>query len=517
MKKEITGLDQADIIYFAITDRFARDGQGEQWLNEKNLRSYQGGNLAGIRKNIPYLKHLGITALWITPVYLGIGSLCSATGILDNYHGYWPLDFERVDPRLLAEQSADGRVELKNLVDDLHENGIKLILDMVVSHTGYQNEFYHHYAGCKLPPHWFKPACAEAVPHGLPSLNHRLPDVCDYFVNNIIDWIEDTGIDAIRLDSARHIDREFWSYFKSYVRGKYRQVFFLGEVLDFDEESVAAYQREFDFDSLFDFPLCGNMVDVLLRNEDYKPIPERRGMMALAGPPPGTGPVMTGVLDTDWKYNNANRLVTLVDNHDLEKRSMSWALKYTGGDRLQAAQLVNYVLTCQFTLRGIPQVYYGAEIGLEGERQEGGDQYLRRPMPWRKIDPRTLEPYRKHRAENKIYSHLRRLIKLRRESSALTYGHYFTLYSSFDHFAFLREFRGETFIIVMNNRRDPTGYDLILNIAANPLIPTRIKENILSRQIFINVFEQEERITCSEDGKIICRVTSKEAKVFELA
>lgn len=512
------GLCQNDIIYFIITDRFARAGgrHGPEGRGVKDLKRYHGGNFAGIVEKIPYLKHLGVTALWITPVYLGIGSFQGAGGAVDNYHGYWPLDFERVDPRLPADKSAGGKEGLKKLTDALHSNNIKMILDMVVSHTGYHTEAYRRYQGKKPPAHWFKPAKAEALPFGLPALDHTLADVRDYFVNNMIDWIEDTGIDAIRLDSARHIDKEFWHFFKSYVRGKYRNVSFLGEVMDFDEESVAVYQREFDFDSLFDFPLCGNIVDVLIRNEDYKRPSDRRGMTAIAGPLRGAGTEVIGVLDTDYKYNNANRLVTLVDNHDLEKRLMSWALAYSGGDRIRAANLVTYVLTFQFTTRGIPQVYYGTEVGLEGERGEGGDQFLRREMAWEKIDPHTQEPFPKHRAEKTIYHHLRELIALRRENEALTFGYLFTLHSCFDLYAFMREHRGNTIIVVMNNSVDPGTRGLVVDIHENPNVPARIKENLYSRKTLINVFNQSERVVCSEDCKIVFHVGGKEAKVFKL-
>lgn len=144
----------------------------------------------------------------------------------------------------------------------------------MVSHTGYHNETYRSYWGKKLPENWFKPAIVAALPFGLPALDHNLADVRDYFVNNIIDWIEDTG------------------------------------------------------------------------------------------------------------------------------------------DRMKAAALVKYVLTFQFTTRGIPQVYYGTEAGLEGEWSEGGDHFLRREMPWEKIDPHTHEPFPVYRAEKMIYDHLRKLIAL---------------------------------------------------------------------------------------------------------
>ncbi|OPX84565.1 MAG: Cyclomaltodextrinase [Pelotomaculum sp. PtaB.Bin117] len=508
------GISQADIIYFILIDRF----HGSDAFNDSSAgpaagpEQYHGGNFAGIVKKIPYLKHLGVTALWITPVYLGIGGIPGAAGMAEGYHGYWALDFERIDTHLIPEAADNGRDKLKILVEQLHDSGIKIILDVIVSHTGYHNEKYRGYPH-RLPARWFKNRQA-GMPFGLPAFDHGQAEVRDYFVNNIIDWIEDTGIDAIRLDSAGHIDQAFWYYFKAYVRGKYRNIFFLGEVLDFDADSVAQYQREYDFDSLFDFPLCGNIIDVMIRNEDNKPPEHRKGMGAIAGPRVAAAPETAGVLDTDWKYNNANRLVTLVDNHDLEKRVMSWAVHYANGDRREAAKLVVYVLSFLLTTRGIPQIYYGTEIGLEGNRQAGGDACLRLDMPWEKIDPSTLEPFPGYYVESFIYRNLRKLIKIRRENEALQYGYLFTLYSSFDIYVYMREFRGNTIIVGLNNSN--AGKSVNVNIAANPNVPGRIKKNLADRRIMVNLMDESGPVEYSPSGRLEMSVKGKQALILKL-
>ena len=85
---------------------------------------------------------------------------------------------------------------------------------------------------------------------GLPNLNHDLSEVADYFVNNIIDWIEATGIDGIRMDTVKNVERTFWYHFKSYVKGQYSQITVIGEVLDPDIPTLSRYQRYLAFDSL---------------------------------------------------------------------------------------------------------------------------------------------------------------------------------------------------------------------------------------------------------------------------
>lgn len=508
-------LSQKDIIYFAITDRF-NDGNRQNNsapppVDKSDSHRYHGGDFAGITEKIPYLANLGITALWITPVYLSIGTYQAGSYAADGYHGYWTLDFEKIDPHLT--EGSSGKAELKKLADRLHEHNIKLILDMVVNHTGYHNDTYSRYPGRQIPGAWFK-ANNQWDLYGLPKLDHLKADVRDYFVNNIIDWIEEGDIDAIRMDSVPYVDHDFWYYFKSYVRGKYRNVFFLGEDLEFDEDRIAVYQREHDFDSLFDFPLRRNIIDVLIRNEDYKPAPDRRGMMAIAAPRTGTEP--EGVLDADTKYNNANRLVTLTDNHDLEKRLMSWALLYSGNDRQKAAQLVKYVLTFQLTTRGIPQIYYGTEIGLEGEQDHGGDAHLRKDMPWEVFDENTNEPKDSFTVEKEIFRHLQKLIRIRKENEALPFGYLFTLYSDYFVYAYMREFRGNTIIVVMNNGTEPMPNPLAIDIASNANVPSRIKSNLAQQKVLVNLLNPQDRISYRDQGQIVVQLAGKTAKAYKL-
>lgn len=519
-------ISQADVIYFIVTDRFYDGDRGNNFRVDKtDPRRFHGGDFRGIRQKIPYLKHLGITALWITPVYLGIGPFTRPGVTMDSYHGYWPMDFEKIDPHLVSRESR-GRDELRELADELHASGIKLILDIVVNHTGYHTAAYKNYPHKKLKPEWFNPAIPGAglteeekkykePLFGLPSLNHDLADVRDYFVNNIVDWIEDTGIDGIRMDAVPHIEKDFWYYFKSYVRGKYRHIFFLGEDLEFDEESVARYQREHDFDSLFDFPLQRNIIEVLILDESNKPPAERSGMMTIAAPRLGAGPGPVGVLDADRKYNNPNRLVTLLDNHDLEKRIMSWALLKTGGNKGDAARLVKYALTFQFTTRGIPQIYYGIEVCLEGDRNDGEDVMVRADMPWHKIDPHSQEPYPVYREELAVYRHLHHLIRIRRENEAISFGYLLTLYCDYFVYAYMREFRGNTIIVTMNNGNMPMQYPLEINITSNKNVPSRIKNNLKARKKLVNLLDWSDFILY-RNGTISIRLQAKDARIYRL-
>ena len=131
-------ITQQDIIYFILTDRFYAKGSSvcKKGLDKDDPQAYHGGNFDGIVEKIPYLKSLGISTLWISPVYWQIESRVRNRWA---YHGYWTLDFNTVDPHLYSHEKYEqgSKKYLKDLVDILHDNDIKLILDVVVNHAGY--------------------------------------------------------------------------------------------------------------------------------------------------------------------------------------------------------------------------------------------------------------------------------------------------------------------------------------------------------------------------------------------
>ena len=263
-------LNQNDVIYFVLTDRFyAKPGsQKSDEIKPSDPFAYHGGNLDGIREKIPYLKKLGITALWITPVYLQVHSPNIGA---KPYHGYWALDFNSIDPLLYIDNGKypkGSKQYLADLADELHRNGIKLILDMVVNHTGYDHPALADPKNNPTPirAEWFNRFgldCSQDMIKGalagLPDLNLDNIDVIDYHIQTILSWIEETHIDMIRMDTAKHVERGFWQYYKTLVRGKHPEVGLLGEALVFDIEELTNFQKFWGFDSLFDFPVQQEM------------------------------------------------------------------------------------------------------------------------------------------------------------------------------------------------------------------------------------------------------------------
>lgn len=239
-------LTQEDVIYFVITDRFSNgDPANDADADTQNPEAYHGGDFSGLMSKIPYFKTLGVTAVWLTPVYVNIVDFFDSAG----YHGYWAIDFERVDPHLYSEDpqhETGSRGYFRDLVEAFHDAGLKVVLDMVVNHTGYHTPGYESYPHKRFGPHHFnrdQPGDpTEKWLSGLPDLDHDQPEVADYFVQNILDWIEETGIDAIRMDTVKHVEDTFWYLFKSQIKTRHPGITLIGEVLDRRPEFIGRYQ-----------------------------------------------------------------------------------------------------------------------------------------------------------------------------------------------------------------------------------------------------------------------------------
>jgi len=496
-----------DVIYFVVTDRFCNgDPHNNQPADPENPQAFHGGDFAGLRAKIPYFKKLGVTAIWLTPVYLNITDFFDSAG----YHGYWAIDFERIDPHLytpLPGWDAGSKAYLKDLVGDFHAAGLKVILDMVVNHTGYHTPEYQQYPAKKLrfPEDFNSREGTDEVTEwlaGLPDLNHRRPEVADYFIQNILNWIEQTGIDAIRMDTVKHVDDTFWYLFKSQIKTSHPQVSLLGEVLAYDPDYVGRYQQQNDFDTLFDFPLCGQLKGCLVWDH---PMTELARPRLSAGEP-------QGILDRNRPYSNANRLVTLLDNHDLDRRITSEILDRVGHwDRDLALKILKLCLSFLFTTRGIPQIYYGTELGLEGWK----DPDNRRDMPWEWIGanhrPKASQPFARQ-----VYDHLQRLIKIRQDNPALRYGTLYTLYVDRFLYACLREYRGNLVLVAVNNGRAEMPFPAALPIAANANLPPRVKELLNDGTVLKSQLSGMDDLVMA-DGAARVRLPGKAAGIYGLA
>ncbi len=500
-------LTQDDVIYFVATDRFANgDPDNDFDVDVTNPQAWHGGDFAGIIERIPYLQQLGITALWITPVYKQREEQFYGR---HAYHGYWPLDFESVDPHLYSPKPgipAGSKRYLKDFVDQMHAAGIKVILDMVVNHTGYDHPGLTNGPGTPIKAHWFTPdRSIDEVGDvggwlaGLPDLDQNNPEVADYFVNNILDWIEETGIDCIRMDTVKHIEDVFWHYYANVIKGKHPNVTIVGEVLHNDQAHVASFQRNFCLDSLFDFPLQNELWNIFLYGGSFTRLSSPFSTPQFPG---------SGILDKDVAYVNHNTLVTLLDNHDLEGRFLTKALDAGGGNRGWALETTKLAYTTLFALRGIPQVYYGTELALEG----GLDPDNRRDMPWDRLGDNGLEPDEHHHEAHELYHHLHQLIALRKSSQSLRYGSQITLHVEDRLFVFLREYRNEWMICAVHLGDGDMEDSVEINLADHHVIPPRLRDQ-MSRQQYVDVYRHMPSGR-AEGGKLYVKMPKRSASIL---
>jgi neopullulanase len=435
--RRFSGFSPDDVIYLIMPDRFANgdptnDGRSG---NRQDARKYHGGDLRGIIDRLPYLKNLGITTIWLTPVVDNTDS---------GYHGYHAVDFYK-----LEEHFGDVAM-FHELVDAAHGFGIKIMQDQVANHVGPE----HPWVDSPPTPTWFhgtrsshlrsdsamwslvdpyaSPGLSRAMLEGwfvdqLPDLNQDDPEVERYLIQNTLWWIGVTGVDAVRADTVPYVPKRFWRRWMRAIQREYPRFQVLAEVYSSDPAILAHFQ---DLGvRLFDFPGHEVLREVFIRGLRLPRIP--------------------AVLIHDKSYVDANRLVTFLGSHDVPR------FREQGThDALKSA--FQFLLTG----RGTPMIYYGDEIGLKG----GGDPDNRRDYP-----PGAFDAERRTAEEQDVFGHVQRLLRLRAATPALRRGRLTNLLATGDSYVYARHIPGEPAVIVA------LGKGARIDAAGVPSLPESIR------------------------------------------
>ena len=461
------GFGPNDVVYLIMPDRFANGdttndspAKSPGLIDRSKGRYYHGGDLAGVRQRLPYLKSLGVTAIWLNPIYdnndrLNERETYDGQAITD-YHGYGAVDFYAVDEHL------GTLAEFRQLVDDAHRSGIKIILDMVANHAGP----YHPWVNDSPTPTWFHgtaakhlantwqvwtladpystPAMREATLDGwfidiLPDLNQSDPDVARYINQNTLWWAGVSGIDGIRQDTWPYVPRAFWRDWMTAIKREYPSMTVVGEVFDGDPSLVSFFQggrRGWDgidtrVDALFDFPLLFPLRRAFAEGKSLREVAQ--------------------MLSRDHLYPNASALMTFLGNHDVG-RFMNEAGATIDGLKL--------AYTFLLTVRGTPLLYYGDEIAMPG----GGDPDNRRDFPggWRSDPRNAFEASGRTEQQEAVWSHVQRLLELRAERSDLRTARMEHLQAGEQSFVYRR---GRT-VVALNN--DTAAVTIRLPLASLP-------------------------------------------------
>jgi len=334
-----------EAIYMVMTDRF-RNGDPSNDLDSIPGKAdwWQGGDLQGVIDELDYIKSLGMTAIWITPVAEQMG---------EGYHGYWTRDPYKVDPHL-GDMS-----KLQELVRKAHLKNLKIVLDVVINHLGYGHPWLTDGAHAG----WFHPDCPinfadqKSVEQcwlaGLPDLNTENPAVRKYLVSWALWLIDQTGVDGFRVDAARHLPKDFLLEWTGAIKAQHQGFWILGEVYS----SGYRYQSGFldaGLDAVTDFGTYDSMRIGL----------DPRGNLGQLTTSPS--------LAADLGAGREDARAIFIDNHDVPRFVGRDSPDATTKARLEQA------LVYLFTMPGTPVLYYGTEVALPG----GPDPDDRRPMPW---------------------------------------------------------------------------------------------------------------------------------------
>jgi glycosidase len=448
-----------DVIYLAMVDRFANGdpandtaGRGEPMLDRQDTHAYHGGDFAGLRDRLPDLADLGITAIWLTPIYRPAfawfaARLGDSPRRMAHFHGYCPVDFYDTNPRF------GSRREYQALVERAHELGLKMIQDQILGYTGPE----HHWVArppsadwihgpIDRPPHCnfrfdalTNPHAREADRRGLtdgwffgilPDLNMRNPRAGRYAIQQSLWWITFFGADGVRLDTYPMVDRAFWRDWSEQVKRVHPGFRAVGEAWVTDAADLSFFQGgragwdgiDPGVDAVFDFPLY------------------QAATAVFSGQAPASA--LSQAIRRDGLYPNPELLVTFLDNHDTPRLA-----DVAGVTPARLRLAVAFLLT----MRGIPQITWGDELGLPGHMND------RRDLPGGfPDDPRdAFTPGGRTATEQQIFTTYRDLLQLRKATPALRRGSLTELVADETVYAYLRQDADERVLVALNLGKTP--------------------------------------------------------------
>lgn len=438
------GFSPDDVIYLVMVDRFA-DGDPSNDLaphDRTQPHQYHGGDFQGIIDHLPYLKSLGVTAIWMTPIYDNSNRLIHG---MSDYHGYGTIDYYGVEDHFGTMQ------KLRELVDKAHALGLKIIQDQVANHVGPQ----HPWVDDPPKPTWFHgskenhineawqlwmlpdphaaPELKRAVLDGwfanvLPDMDQEDPDVARYEIQNTLWWLGQAGFDGIRQDTLPYVPLEFWRPWSTALRRQYPNVRVVGEVFEGDPAIPSFFQGK-AVDTVFDFPDFFAVRDAFAKG--------------------GSMEKLSQVQAKDRLYPDPMGLVTFLGNHDVV-RFMSEPGATIAKMKLAFAFLL--------TTRGIPEIYYGDEVGMKG----GADPDNRRDFPggWPGDAQNAFTDRTAAQAE--IFDYVKRLLQVRAANPVLRRGELTDLGVTRTTWVYSRRLGTSTAIVAFNNGTEPA------SIEANP-------------------------------------------------
>lgn len=377
------GFDSSDMIYLLMPDRFANGNPNNdstketiEKANRANKDGRHGGDIEGIINNLDYIKSVGATAIWPTP-------LCEDNDERGSYHTYGQSDVYKIDSRFGTNE------DYVRLSAELHQRGMKNIMDYVTNHWGYKHwmmndlptyDWIHQFPGYAQTNYrmntqfdsnaskndtnlftdgWFVKS--------MPDLNQSNPLVLKYLIQNAIWWVEYADLDGFRVDTYPYGDKNGVTQWSKSIMEEYPNFNIVGEVWYHTPAQNAYWQKDSKIGAIQSFnSYLPSVMDFTLQeiinggvfNENQNSWD--KGMVKVYSN-----------FTSDFMYPNINNLLVFVENHDTDR--LNEIIKNDIDKYKMALSLIA-------TIRGIPQIYYGSEIGMSGSKSKG-DGDIRHDFP----------------------------------------------------------------------------------------------------------------------------------------
>jgi len=445
------GFTSADAIYLLMPDRFANGDPANDNIpgmlenaDRKNPDGRHGGDLEGIIQHLDYFNELGVTALWLNPVL-------ENNMPANSYHGYAITDFYQVDPRL------GGNEKYLELVEKAHKKDLKIIMDMVFNHYGTAHKWTNdlpmsdwvnqwpeftrsNYRGGTLTDPYAAAADQDKMLRGwfdvtMADLNQRNPFVANYLIQNSIWWIEYADLNGIRMDTYPYSFKEFMQEWMQRIRTEYPDFSVVGEVWLNSGPMVAYWhdqKHNFDgFNSHLNY-----VMDFPLKSAISRAFNEANGWSS------GVNALYES-LSMDFVYGDPNTIMNFLDNHDMDR------IATTLGEDIKKQKMA---ATFLLTVRGVPQLYYGNELGTPGVEHKGHGQ-MRNDFSggWPDDSKNAFTSEGRSPDENELWNHFRTLLHYRKNTTALQNGKMTHYIPEDGVYVYFRSDEKQTIMIVLNN------------------------------------------------------------------
>lgn len=466
--EQFTGFNSSDAVYLITPDRFANGDPSndiDKSLNETKIDrsddyARHGGDIRGMINHLDYIKEMGFTAIWSSPLL--INDMESG-----SYHGYAMTDFYKVDPRFGTLE------EYKELADKARVKGIKLIMDQVANHSGvehwwmkdlpfddwinHQERFennrelvYSNHRRTTNQDLYASKVDKKGMSDGwfvktMPDLNQRNPFMAQYLIQNSIWWIETLGLGGIRQDTYPYPDKSFMSEWAGRILYEYPNFNIVGEEWSYNPLLIGYWQEgaqnkdgyDSNLPSTMDFAMQGKIVAALQEEEQWDT---------------GLVKIYEG-LANDFAYPCPENIMIFPDNHDKSR-----IFTQLGEDITKTKMAVAYMLM----IPRIPQIYYGTEILMDDSANPGDHGLIRTDFPggWKNDSVNAFTGQGLTTEQKDMQSFLKKILNYRKESDAIHKGKTIHFVPENKIYLLMRSAGTEKVVVILNKNKQPVALSL---------------------------------------------------------